>query len=156
MPMSGWFARLLRSPTGSAPIEFALVLPFLLLLLTGLVEVGRAYYQAHAIERGLRASALFLARGEFPWTSEAETMAVNLVRTGDLGGATPLLASGWARDDAAVEITTTSFVAGEQAVPVIRVSATVPYDPLIPGLDRLLGLNAFTMRLYHEQPFIGQ
>lgn len=47
---------------GTAAVEFALVMPFLLLLLTGMVDFGRAYHAqvtlTHAAREGARALAI--------------------------------------------------------------------------------------------------
>lgn len=54
--------KILRSQSGAAAVEFAIVLPFLAFLLIGLVEVGRYMYfalnAAHAAEAGAQYAAL--------------------------------------------------------------------------------------------------
>ncbi len=134
-----------------------MVLPLLLLLLAGITEIGRAYYQANAVEKGLRAGALFAGRNGFPLTAQVRTMVANLVKTGTLDGSGPYLVSGWADVDADLNIddTLTFPVDATTTIPVVRVTATVPFDPLIPGMLTLVGLGDVTIQLSHEQAYVG-
>lgn len=45
-------------------VEFAIILPFLLLMLYGITEIGRALYQQNTLHKGLMAGARYLARAE--------------------------------------------------------------------------------------------
>ncbi|MCH7692109.1 MAG: pilus assembly protein [Proteobacteria bacterium] len=146
-----------RDGRGNAVVEFALVLPLLLLLFAGISEIGRAYYQANAVEKGLRAGALFAGRNDFPLTAQVRTMVANLVKTGTLDGSGPYLVSGWADVNADLNIddTLTFPVDATTTIPVVRVTATVPFDPLIPGMLTLVGLGDVTIQLSHEQAYVG-
>ena len=157
MPMLSSLIRLTRDGRGNAVVEFALVLPLLLLLLAGMTEIGRAYYQANAVEKGLRAGALFAGRNSFPLTAQVRTMVANLVKTGTLDGSGPYLVSGWADVNADLNIddTLTFPVDATTTIPVVRVTATVPFDPLIPGMLTLVGLGDVTIQLSHEQAYVG-
>ena len=152
--MYTWFARFTRDTNGNSAVEFALVLPVLLLAFVGLTEVGRAYYQADAIEKGLRAGALFAARS--PSLSGPTMTAVeNLVKTGSLNGVGPYLVSGWGKSGSDLQITSSDFSLDGEAIPVVRLSATVPFDPMLPGLAAFVGLENFNMTLSHEQAYLG-
>ena len=157
MPMLSSLIRATRDARGNAVVEFALVLPLLLLLLTGITEIGRAYYQANAVEKGLRAGALFAGRNSFPLTSQVRTMVANLVKTGTLDGSGPYLVSGWADVNADLNIddTLTFPVDATTTIPVVRVTATVPFDPLLPGMMALVGLGDVNIQLSHEQAYVG-
>jgi Flp pilus assembly protein TadG len=50
-----------RSESGTAAIEFALFLPFLLLLLTGIVELGFSAYEAMQVNNAVDAGAIYAA-----------------------------------------------------------------------------------------------
>lgn len=155
MPMFDSFANLWRDRRGVSAIEFALFLPIFLMLLAGMIDFGRLLYQADAIDKGLRAGALFAAHSDKPLTAAAETTARNLVRTGNLDGTPPYLVSGWAIVGADLQIATTTAVVSGQTITVYRLSATVPFDPLLPGLMSVLGMSGNAIRLYHEQAHIG-
>ena len=157
MPMLSSLIRVTRDARGNAVVEFALVLPLLLLLFAGISEIGRAYYQANAVEKGLRAGALFAGRNGFPLTAQVRTMVANLVKTGTLDGSGPYLVSGWADVNAGLNIddTLTFSVDATTTIPVVRVTATVPLDPLMPGMLALVGLGDVTIQLSHEQAYVG-
>ncbi len=160
--MFAWFNDMIRrlaevapDRRGVAAVELALVMPLFLLLFSGLVEVGRAYEQANAIEKGLRAGALYLARTSDPAAPSAQAAAADLVRSGRLGGGAPYLAPGWERSTSVLDITLASFVIGEDSMAVIRIAAEVPFEPLVPGLAAGFGLDSYTIRLSHEQAYVG-
>ena len=74
---------------GTAIIEFALVLPLLVLMSILVVELGRAMYQYNALAKSVRDAARYLSM-QLPNTQVAE--AKNLVVFGNPGGTgTPLL-----------------------------------------------------------------
>ena len=51
-----------RSESGGAAVELAVVLPFLLLIVAGVVDYGRAYYTATTVANAARAGAEYGAR----------------------------------------------------------------------------------------------
>ena len=161
--------RLLRADRGSAAAEMALVTPILLLLLFGSMEIGNYFYNEHVLVKGVRDGARYAARQAFanyttctgspPQTVIDSTK--QLVRTGQLSGGTDRLPR-WT--DAATEFTITISCktavgttgmsgiysgvtnAGGAAVgaPIITVSASLPYRPLVApfGIGTGLELNA--------------
>ncbi len=161
--MSGWSnsmpGRLKSFPRehrGSAAIEFALFIPMLLIVLVGVIEYGRVLAQTNAIEKGLRAGAMIAARSDFPLTDAQNERILNIVRTGNVDGTPPYLAPGWAEAGASVTIETDLFNStGVVNLPVFRIAATVPYDPLLPGLMSSIGLGELTITTAHEQGRIG-
>lgn len=141
---------------GSVLIEMAFILPVLVLLFGGLVELGRAYYHANNVERGLRAGALYAARSPLPLSAADRSIAENLVRTGTMDGSAAPLASGWAETGATLDIDTSRvYTVDDIAVRVIAVTARVPFDPIFPSLMAWLGLTPETIVLQHEQAWIG-
>ncbi len=157
-----WFSKLLRQVAflagdrcGVAAVEMAVVLPVLLLLFSGLVEVARAYEQAGAVEKGLRAGTLYLARASDPASAAAQTVASDLVRSGRLGGGSPYLAPGWENNASVLDITLDSFTLGDETVPVVRIAAEVPFVPLLSSLAASFGFDSYTIRLSHEQAYVG-
>ncbi len=155
--MLSLFNRLARDGRGNAVVEFAFFLPLFLLIFAGMTEIGRAYYQANAVEKGLRAGALFAGRNGFPLTAPVRTMVANLVKTGTLDGSGPYLVSGWAGlgADLNIDDTLTFPVDATMTIPVVRLTATVPFDPLMPGMLALVGLGDVTIQLGHEQAYVG-
>ena len=58
-----------RDESGTAAIEFGLFLPFLLLLLTGTVELGLSMYEAMQVSNAVEAGALYAAKNGFNATN---------------------------------------------------------------------------------------
>ncbi|HEV7372392.1 TadE/TadG family type IV pilus assembly protein [Arenibaculum sp.] len=148
--------KFLHDQRGSSALEFGLVAPLLFLMLAGFLEIGRAYVQAEAIEKGLRAGVLYSARSGEPASEGVLGTAFNLVRTGTLDGAGPLLASNWARPEARLTASFATAPVGQSSVPVVRFTAEVPFDPMVPGLVALAGVAGFTLTLSHEQAYVGR
>ena len=162
MPMFAWCADIaarLRAVficrRGSAGIEAALIIPVFLLTFSGLLELGRAFEQAHAVEKGLRSGALYLARADNPQASASQTVARNLVMTGRADGGEPYLAPGWAAGGASVDITVSTFMVSGSPTPVVEIEAAVPFAPLMPVLAAAFGVDGYTIRLSHQQAYVG-
>lgn len=155
--MFGLFASLGRDRRGVSAVEFALFLPFLLLIIVGIIEFGRGYYHFALAQRGVRAAALFAARNELPLTVAAKTTMENLAKTGTADGTGEYLSEGWAHESSKVFIVEDTFTSGAETVDVIRVTARVRYDPLLPGLFNSVGFdfNNFFMKVDHDQAYIG-
>ncbi len=47
---------------GIAAVEFAIVLPFLMLMLFGMIEIGRALFHYHAVTKSVRDATRYLTR----------------------------------------------------------------------------------------------
>lgn len=135
---------------GAAAVEFALLAPVLLILLFGMTELARALVQANAIEKGLRAGAALASRAALPLSADDEERIRNLVETGTADGSGAPLAEGWLDEDARVTITPLADFHSEGVdVPRVRITATVPFAPLMPGF------GAFVFERSHEQAYVG-
>jgi len=143
--MSAWWNNA-ADARGNALIEFAFVLPLWLLLSTGMMEVGRGFYQTSALEKSVRAGALYLARHSFPLSTATLAAAENLVKTGSVDGG-DYAVSGWQKTDADLQITSHSFTVDGVDIPVVRIRASVPFDPIFATLPDFVGLTSFTMTI---------
>ena len=137
-----------RNPSGSAAVEMALVLPFLLFLMFGAFDVGNYFLSEHVLNKAVRDAARYAARLSMvnypsctvPSGGTAEQQTQRIARFGDPSGTGTARLAGWTSDaDTTVTIscdTDTShtyvnkgiyadFPSGGE-VPVITVSATVP------------------------------
>ncbi|NQV54793.1 MAG: pilus assembly protein [Rhodospirillales bacterium] len=153
--MLDWLNSWQADERGNALIEFAFVIPLWLLLTTGMFEVGRAMYQTNALEKSVRAAALFAARHSFPLSAAVLTQTENLVKTGSVTGASEVDVSGWAKASSNLQITTSNFAVDDVLIPVVRISATVPFDPMMKTLPTFFGIKDFTMSAEHEQAYVG-
>ncbi len=153
--MSALLTKFWRDRAGASAVEFALVMPLLLSALLGVTELGRAFSQANAVERSIRSAALFAARGTFPLTATGQQTVENIVKTGNPLGTLPYVASGWSKGSATVQVTSTNFIVDGEVVPVIRITADVPFTPLLPGFLEIIGINDFRITKSHEQGYVG-
>lgn len=140
---------------GEAVVEFALMLPLLMIVFAGAMEMGRVLVQAAVLEKSLRGGVLFAARSPYPLSTETRRRAINLVRTGTADADAPPLLPGLAADAGSVDLSVRSYVIDGTAMPVIHISARVPYRPMLEGLLAPLGLDGFVLEFDHEQPHIG-
>lgn len=158
------FGRLVTNEAGTAAAEMALVLPLLLTLMFGAFETGNYFLSEHVVDKAVRDAARYAAR--LPMTNydcsgptvdpAAEADIQHVARYGDPDGTTARLA-GWTADSMATVTLTcdtntddsyvnngvyADFPNGGE-VPVIRVSAQVPYNVLFGILGKTtMQLNA--------------
>jgi hypothetical protein len=156
--------RSLRSDTGGATLlELTIVLPVLVALSLGVNEFGRALHHNHIVNKSVRDAARYLSRvpAVCPGgTIDANDVALarNLALTGYPSGGGPLI-SYWT-NPASIAVTvncydnSTGAFRGRSEIPIVRVTATVPYTDL--GLLGVLGLSALTFTAAHEEVVIGE
>ena len=155
MPMPASWNKLRHRSDGSMAVEFALALPILMLLIVGPIEVGRAMHHAGALERSLRAGAVYAAHKVFPLTATTLDEVRNIVKTGKPQSGEPYLIEGWSHASASVDVQSLSYDLNGIPLPVIRVTANVPFDPLFQGLTNIFDAAVFTINLSHEQAYVG-
>lgn len=146
-----------RSNRASAAVEMVLVLPILLLLLFGSVEIGNYFMSEHAVQKGVRDAARYAARlpldevtdgtcnlGE----AEVQDQIRRVARTGDpdADGSDPRLGMWDSDDTVTLNLACPTGAYAETGVYTdfpfgavnITVAAAVPYQPLfdfLPFLD---------------------
>jgi hypothetical protein len=162
-------ARLLHDRRASAAAEMALVLPLLLILLFGSVELGNYFRSEHILLKGVRNGAVYAARQDIainydcsggPPTVPAgvidDTKA--LVRTGVLSGGTdllPLWSDGSTTFTMSVTCVTAAggttlaglYIVNGGQVPVLTLNADLPYSTVL----GTLGLASPNLRLKARQ-----
>lgn len=160
-----WSRRIGRDGSGAAGVEFALVLPLLVVLAFGAIEMGRMLWQHEIITKGVRDGARYLTRvpvsctapgpgGTFSAT--AEQTAINLVKTGTTSAANPILP---AYDSATFTINVDCRdaaalgLSGGTYLPVVRMIAEVPYIDYFIGV---LGIDDVTFAVIHEEAHVGE
>ncbi len=82
--------KLLRSQAGAAMVEFAIALPFLVLLMIGVIEVGRYMYFGIVAAHAAEAAAEY---GSQSLTTASDTTGIKNAASADDGGLTTLVAS---------------------------------------------------------------
>ncbi len=161
--------RLRANRRGSAGAEMAMVLPLLLAILFGSVEIGNYFRSEHILLKGVRTGAVYAARQDVlaNYNCAAGTPIVpsgilgdtkTLVRTGALSGGSDLLPK-WTDGSTTFSITVSCVTAAGGTtlsgiylvngghVPVISVSANLPYRSVL----GTLGIPSPNVRLKAAQ-----
>jgi Flp pilus assembly protein TadG len=136
---------ILGDMSGAAAAEMALVIPFLVTLMFGSVELGRYFMDSHIVAKGVRDGARFAGRqpfNEMPCGGSAtdEADIKDLVRTGTTTDGAPSRLSYWT-DPTTITVTITCdstaaytssgiYVNATGGARRVTVSATVPYVTL--------------------------
>ena len=154
MPMLNLFDKIFHNDKGDVVVEFAAALPLLLLLSLGMTEIARAIMQANTVEKGMRAAAVYAARSNNPTSGQALINITNIAKTGTIDGSGAVLVSGWSLSDASLSVSEVTYNLDGTNIPVIRLNASVPFDPIVPGLMDFFGLEGYRINLSHEQAFI--
>lgn len=164
------FLRFRKSERGAALVEFTLALPMLLLLSAGLTEFGVMLNQQQVLSKTVRDAARYAARTPFAfktcplnaqteWTTlVSDTKALALY--GNIGGTGSLLIASFNNasmvtvvDSCAPAGSLLSPAGGGNDIPVITVTATVPYAGI--GFLSFLGLSAFNLTAEHKEMWAG-
>lgn len=128
------YKRFARGESGAAMVEFAIVLPLLLVLVLGIIDFGRALFVLNNLTNAAREGARFGAtRIEPPPTNGAVQTAVRNRVTQYVNGAISPAPSGY----------TIAVTATNQSVTVAI--QNFPFQMLTPFVTMLPGLSAITM-----------
>lgn len=158
--MTGPFRLLLRDTKAAAAAEMALVLPILLVLMFGSLELGNYFMNEHTLVKAVRNGARFAARQNFTnYTAcsgsvaePALTNTKNAVMRGYLAGGTIITPNIQASDiSVATSCRTTAggqsmtglYFARTNGAQIVTVSANVAYRPVV----GLFGFSGIGLRL---------
>jgi Flp pilus assembly protein TadG len=153
-----FFRRMLRCERGDPIVEFILVLPLMLLLGFGVMEVARILWYQHSITKGVRDGTRYLTR--VPMDSGG---ACGTVPTAAVTTATGLALNGayWGAPDPDTITMTLEPLAnngtfyGPDPLCMVRMTAQVPVD--FPILGAFLGTNPLvTFTISNQARHIGQ
>lgn len=158
---------LFRHQSGAAAAEMAMVAPLLMIIMIGSMELGHYFYSEHVVVKAVRDGARFASRRGFvdfncPNTigGTVITDTQNVTRTNTVDGSgTPRLAAWTQNSSVTVSLrcdtsgTYVSFYEGAGGVPVVKVTAVVPYSSLF----KMIGFNStnLNMRSSSEVPVMG-
>lgn len=153
-------ARALACRRGSAAVEMALVTPIFLTLAFGSVDLGNYFLSEHAVLKGVRDGARYASR-RYPincaavtndTTSATAIATQNLVRTNTVDGTGAARLHGWTSNSTIVVSVACNtdatyrggiYTASTAGVPVVSVTATVPYTSLF----KAFGITKTTINL---------
>jgi len=140
-----WYKRLIRDRSGSAMLQFAIILPAFLMLLLGTIEIGRYFFMQHSIK-----------------TLASETARQAVIRTAlNSGGctltnadittikSTALLKTPFLNAASATTFTVSCSLDSDKRY-VIAVSIAYPYATLVPYVSFLSGSLTDTTQLTYS------
>ena len=160
--MLNFIKRFARERNGSSAVEFALYLPILMIMVVGMTEVSMAIMQSVTLEKSLRSGALYAARSDLPLSETALTEVENIIKTGNTAGTGSYLVDGWNDETSSLSVSVSNYtlametsVLGSNLLPVVTVTATMPYQPILSDLLSLFGMGEFTLSLSQQQAHIG-
>ena len=158
-PILPLFCRLLGCERGDPIIEFIFIVPLMLILGFGVMEIGRILWYQHFITKGVRDGTRYLTRVPLAGgtaacetiTGDAVTYATNLARSGAYWGTI-----------APANITVTlcpldheGTFYGPDPLRLVRMTAAVPVD--FPILDAFLDTGpSVTFTISNQARYIGQ
>lgn len=155
-----------RSNKGVALVELSLLLPMVILLVGGTVELSRAFYQFQIADKGVKSAARYLARipgnqvcppASAAWTA-GQVAAKNLAQRGSLSAGDPFTLSNWQNANdvtiavSCVDNSTGGYVGGD-SIPVVNVSTSFTFDDL--GFLGIVKLNNINITTSHQEVYIG-
>ncbi|MGZ2411052.1 Flp pilus assembly protein TadG [Sphingomonas sp. F9_3S_D5_B_2] len=158
-----------RDRSGSAAAEMALVLPLLLVIMTGSIELGSYFLREHTLVKAVRDGAAYAARrnmsaydcvsGTPSISQSVKDDTKTLVRTGQLSGGSDQLPN-WTSQNASFSMTVSCVTAANSVpmtglysgsptgkVPVVTVTAQLPYNPVVGNF----GFHAAGYSLYSSE-----
>jgi Flp pilus assembly protein TadG len=148
-----------KSPfeNGQSLVEMALVLPILLLLLCGLLDLGRVYFIHVALEDGAGEAALYLA------INPACPTAASGAQCADPNNAQYRAAHGggqevdWSMATIKIDIPTDqNNVAIYNVGEAVSVTIEYPFQLLTPIIPKIVGINPITLYTHASQVIIGE
>lgn len=167
--MKNSFPSLVRSQSGAAGAEMALMVPLLLTLMFGSFELGNYFYSQHVVTKAVRDGARFASRA-FPIDVSCATLpggpvgiTRTMTRTGQVSGGTARLA-GWT-DDLSVSVVPVPYTnlnlvgsgiykGRDTNICTIRVTARVKYVPILKTLG-LANTGDLYLNASSEAPVVG-
>lgn len=152
----------------SAAVEFALVLPFMVILLAGVTELGKALLDHHALTKSVRDSARYLSRVKNPDSAAARLAATNIALRGEYDSVAdsslPYIISYWTNNGTlAIEIATVPnpgpdgfTYRGTDPIRIVKVTASVSAPTsAFPLLSLISGNQGIGFAAHHEQRYGG-
>lgn len=122
-----------RADAGSAAIEFGLAIPFLLLILMGVIELGYAMFEAMQVHNSVEAGALYAAKNGYDATGIAAAVTNATGTPGISATPAPVQFCGCPSATGIVEIACSATCSGgSPSGQYVRISAKLTHQTILP------------------------
>lgn len=153
------------SHKGAAMVEFAIMLPLMVVIVFGITELGRAIYQQNTLSKAVASGARYMSRSAQSVASDCSqdsnwgssiTNAANLVAFGRQSGSGDPLLPELDAGDVSFSLQQRTVTGGGNAC-VIVVTASVPFQAIFAGsLVPFLDLDPVTLNASVEERYHGE
>jgi len=147
-----WTKSKVRSEKGAELIEFALVLPLMLLLCLGVIEFGRAYYTYNILTKAVRDGARFVSTGLVSSTGTIDTTIATQTRNIVVYGTITNTGNPKVPDLTTAQVTLPAATVVTASEQYVTVGVNYPYVPLF----RLIMPSAMTFSPKVTMLFVGR
>lgn len=152
-PVLRKFRKFWSCEAGNALVEASVVVPVVLIIMAGGIELGRGLSYHHAADKAVRDAARYIARLPTREMANNKTRALNLVTYGAWADVPP---SGAKSTLTPGTMTADNFTLDQSRLlddGFVRLEAAVTYT--FPFLSIISEDATLVFRVQHEQPFIG-
>jgi len=149
---------------GAALVEFAVILPVLVMLAFGITELGRLLFHNTMLNKAAAVGARYVARvpdavtpdcGQGGEWGDATTEGENLIAYTDAGDGSLMLSG--LDDSGAITFSIISRTVNSTTVCVVNVAVVTPFDGLFgDSIVPLLDLGPINLRATVEERYIGE
>jgi Flp pilus assembly protein TadG len=150
-PFSKLSKRVTRNERGQSLVEFALSLPLLLLVLSGLLDLGRVYFVYVALEDGAGEGALYLSINPGCRTLDDGTDCIEPNNADFRARNAGNMAVDWSSADIEID-RTDPFGVGDP----VKVTIHYPFRLLTPIIPRLLGVEQIMLTVEASQIIVTE
>ena len=148
---------------GSAIVEFVFAFPVLVLIMVGVLEIGRAIHYHQALTEGVRAGVRYMTRVADPCSNASKQAAVGLLVTRSVNWSNPPLFADWPASyassttdpDFQVQFTDCNAGPGQLVGPVVSMTADFTFSDSLGVLHWIGHEGGIPMVSGHEEVWIG-
>lgn len=132
--LTAWMRRR-RSKSGTAAIEFALLIPFLTAMVLATMELGFAMYETMLVYNSVEAGAIYASKKGFSASGISAAVVNATGKAGLTANPAPIQFCGCVQSGVLVTVACTTPACPDAAAPgqYVRISAALPHQTFLPA-----------------------